>query len=289
MPLNSQIVGEPLPSVEMEVTPRLALAYSAGIGEETDRTYNDVGADFAASPFFCVTPEWQFVISVRNKNIGVTPEEAIRAIHAGQHTEFLSPLKPGRRVRVTGSIVAVRQTRAGALAITRIDVTDLETGKRISSTRSEGLYRGVSVVGGDRAVEEPCVEQPRTLDVARAQETVIPLDRWFAHRYTECAAIWNPIHTEQRVALAAGLPGTIVHGTALWALAGKTIASAYAGGNSHRLKALGGRFSAMVRAGEPITIRHAAIADSPTVIAFVVLNASGHQAISGGVARLAQD
>ncbi|WP_306660385.1 MaoC/PaaZ C-terminal domain-containing protein [Rhodococcus opacus] len=30
--------------------------------------------------------------------------------------------------------------------------------------------------------------------------------------YTECARIWNPIHVDIRVAHAAGLPGTVLHG-----------------------------------------------------------------------------
>ena len=34
------------------------------------------------------------------------------------------------------------------------------------------------------------------------------------HVYTECARIWNPIHTDLAVARAAGLPGPILHGTA---------------------------------------------------------------------------
>ncbi len=289
MPLNSAVAGEPLPAVEMLVTPRMALAYSAGIGEEADAAFDDTSPSFAASPFFCVTPEWQFVIAVRNRSLGVSPEEAIRAVHAGQYTEFLSPLKPGRRVRVTGSIVSIRQTRAGALSTTRMDVTDIDSGTLISTTRSDGMYRGVSVTGGDRVIEPPPADAAVRFDAAKAEETVIPLDRWFAHRYTECANIWNPIHTEQQVALAAGLPGTIVHGTALWALAGKTIAAANSGGDSHRVKALGGRFSAMVKAGTPIAIRHARVAQNPVLVAFSVLNAEGEQAVSGGVARLAQE
>ena len=39
-----------------------------------------------------------------------------------------------------------------------------------------------------------------------------------AHVYTECARIWNPIHTDPEYARAAGLPGIILHGTATLAL-----------------------------------------------------------------------
>jgi acyl dehydratase len=40
-----------------------------------------------------------------------------------------------------------------------------------------------------------------------------------AHVYTECARIWNPIHTDRAVAVRAGLPDIILHGTATLALA----------------------------------------------------------------------
>ena len=214
MPFDSRAVGKPLPAIEMQVTPRMALAYSAGIGEKAEAAYDDTVDGFTALPFFCVSPEWQFVVSARNAQIGVTPQEAIRAVHAAQHTEFRTPLKVGRRVRVTGSIISVRQTRAGALSTTRMDIVDVESGARISSTHSDAIFRGVGVSGGDRLDEQGVEEDPPALDASRAAESVIALDRGFAHRYSECASIWNPIHTERRVALAAGLPDTIVHGTA---------------------------------------------------------------------------
>jgi acyl dehydratase len=287
MPLNSAIVGQTMPDVEMDITVRMILAYSAGIGEAADEAYDDASPGFVASPFFCVTPEWQFVIAARNRSLGLSPEEAIRGVHAGQATEFFGPIRAGTRVRVSGTIAAVRQTRAGALSTTRMDLSDARTGERLATTRSDGMYRGVSVSGGDRSIETSQADMSAFKADGGWTERAIPLDRWFAHRYTECAAIWNPIHTEQKVALAAGLPGTIVHGTALWALAGTTIADAYASGRSSRFRSLAGRFSAMVEAGTPIVVRHARAADD--AVLFSVLNHRGEQAVSAGLARLAKD
>ena len=39
-----------------------------------------------------------------------------------------------------------------------------------------------------------------------------------AHVYSECARIWNPIHTDKKVARQAGLPDILLHGTASLAL-----------------------------------------------------------------------
>ena len=78
------------------------------------------------------------------------------------------------------------------------------------------------------------------------------------HVYTECADIWNPIHTERKVALAAGLPDIILHGTATWALAVREIVSKQLGSDPARLARFSGRCTGMVIPGNDIIVRHAA-------------------------------
>jgi acyl dehydratase len=46
----------------------------------------------------------------------------------------------------------------------------------------------------------------------------VPVAATAGHVYTECARIWNPIHTDPEYAREAGLPGIILHGTATLAL-----------------------------------------------------------------------
>jgi acyl dehydratase len=285
MPLNADIAGRHLPEQEMLVTPRMALAYAAGIGDESDVCYDDERPDFMAHPAFCVTPEWRLVTDSRTRRLGMTHDETIRGVHAGQNTRFIKPIRPGMTLRLSGQVIDVRPTRAGGLVRTRLEIADARSGEALSSTITTAMYRGVDVVGN-------AVHDPSTHDVTEdwtepteSSSTAIPLDRFFAHRYSECADIWNPIHTEQRVAHAAGLRGIIVHGTALWALAGREIIRRYAPGEPWRLSSLNGRFSAMVMAGEPITICHGA-GRRPGEIMFTVLNAAGHEAVSRGIAGL---
>jgi hypothetical protein len=167
----------------------------------------------------------------------------------------------------------------------RID--DLTDGIPISSTLSQAIYRDVAVEGGDWFPSHAQRPTSEFAGLTKWTECEIPLDRWYAHRYSECASIWNPIHTEQSVAHAAGLPGTIVHGTALWALSGRVIAAAHAQGNTLGLTALSGRFTAMVKSGTPVRLRHAPSAHDPRQIVFELLNEQGAAAISSGIARLA--
>jgi acyl dehydratase len=285
MPLNADIAGRRLPEQVMQVTPRMALAYAAGIGDESDVCYDDARPDFMAHPAFCVTPEWRLVTENRTRGMGMTPDETIRGVHAGQNTRFLKPIRPGIAIRLSGEVLDARATKAGALVRTRLDIADDLNGEALSSTITTAMYRGVEVSGPAPRVADVLDVTDEWREPSEVLSVNVPLDRFFAHRYSECADIWNPIHTEQKVAHAAGLPGIIVHGTALWALAGREIISHYAPGEPQRLTSLNGRFSAMVMAGEPITIRHG-IGRHPGEIMFSVLNASGREAVSRGVATL---
>lgn len=283
MPLHADAVGRRLPVQVLRVTPRMALAYTAGIGDESACCADDSHAGFIAHPAFCVTPEWRLVVDNRARGMGLTPDEALRGVHAGQNTNFLTPIRPGADIQISGEIVEVRGTRAGGLVRTRLDISDALSGEALSSTLTSALYRGVAVEGVARAAV-PVEDVTEQWSPAGAWRSVtLALDRLFAHRYSECADIWNPIHTERRVARAAGLPDIIVHGTALWALAGRELIKAYAPDAPDRLSSLNGRFSAMVLAGDPITVRHGRAPDGAVV--FTVLNAAGEEAIARGVAR----
>ncbi len=106
-----------------------------------------------------------------------------------------------------------------------------------------------------------------------------------AHTYTECARIWNPIHTDRAVALSAGLPDIILHGTATLALAVSHIVDEFAGGEPAKVSRLGGRFSAMVLM--PSTIRLQAQRNDDTVF-YQVITEDGQVAISNGFVVLNQ-
>ena len=100
-----------------------------------------------------------------------------------------------------------------------------------------------------------------------------------AHIYTECARIWNPIHTDRQIALAAGLPDIILHGTATLALAVSKLIEEVVG-NPARVRRVGGRFSAMVLMPSVLTlVIHGQRAG---MVGFSVLTDEGKAAFSNG-------
>jgi len=106
--------------------------------------------------------------------------------------------------------------------------------------------------------------------------------------YTECARIWNPIHTDTAVAAHAGLPGLILHGTATLALAVSCILALEAENDPSRVRRIAGRFSAMVLMPSTITVRILTSGATPEgpVVRFEVLNAEGKPAVQHGLMRL---
>jgi acyl dehydratase len=119
-------------------------------------------------------------------------------------------------------------------------------------------------------------------------EVSVPISALAAHVYTECARIWNPVHTDTAVAARAGLPGLILHGTATLALAVSQILRAEAENKPERVRRVAGRFSAMVLMPSQITVNILSrqTATEGDVVRFEVRNSEGALAVSNGLVEL---
>jgi acyl dehydratase len=95
----------------------------------------------------------------------------------------------------------------------------------VSTTDFSALYRGVELAGADRSLEPLADPAAHTKPLPRVGD--IAVSATAAHVYTECARIWNPIHTDVAYARAAGLPDIILHGTATLALSVSRILLAF--------------------------------------------------------------
>jgi len=279
MPICSAAAGCAVEPYDVDVDVRKCLAYAAGMGETADVYFDDARpGGIVAPPAYVVSLEWPASRDIRTTpEFGASPEETRRGVHAVQDTQFHRPIRPGERIRVTGQMVAVRRIKPGALTMTRIDLSTA-SGDPVATTYTTGISRGVEVEGEDRVIEEPPVWEDDTA-AGEWTETVIPIARELPHVYTECADIWNPIHTEREVALAAGLPDIILHGTATWALAVREVIADRFGGNPARLARFTGRFTGMVIPGTDITVRHVATDKGAW---YEVIAADGSKAISDG-------
>ncbi len=290
MPLNSSTVGASAAAIVHDIDERWLMSYAAGLGE-TLPCYLDTlrPGNVIAHPLFPVCFEWPTVVSMRESAsaVGLTHDEAVRSVHATHDLVIHRSPRPGDRLTTRATIVGVERRKPGAFQTMRLDTVDA-AGNPVCTTWQGGLFRDVAVVGEDRfATDAPSA--PRSIEVAAARaEIPIAIAALSAHVYTECARIWNPVHTDIAVAKRAGLPDLILHGTATLALAVSQIVEREADNRPEFVRRVAGRFSAMVLMPSEITVRILAREASPDgdVIRFEVRTAEGKLAVSNGLVGL---
>jgi acyl dehydratase len=107
--------------------------------------------------------------------------------------------------------------------------------------------------------------------------------------YADASGDQNPIHQDDAVARAVGLPGVIAHGMLSFGLLSRAITDWLP--DTGRLRRLGARFSTMVRPGDVVTCKGTvASVDEAAGVAILnvwVENQSGERVLSHGEAEIA--
>jgi acyl dehydratase len=286
MAIPASAAGRESGCATVTVSTRQLMAYAAGIGA-MDACYLDDLRDggILGHPAFCVSLEWPVVSGAEYQSaIGRAPGSPRGAIHVLQDSRFHRPIRAGEPVVTRARIAQVRQTGAGALVTSCVETLDSASGAPLVTSWTGAMFLRETVDGGPATHMEPPELRPDAGVVVPAPARLaLETSPGLAHRYSECAAIWNPIHTERAAARAIGLPDIILHGTCTWALAGQALVQAAAGGDPRRLKRLAGRFKGMVFPGDRLELDYGR--SSPGIWQFAVRTPRGELAITHGVAE----
>ena len=248
MPLNTRMVGETTRAFNHDVDERWIMAYAAGLHDLNPAYLDTQARQIRAHPVFPVCLEWPVILSSRELPgyESATAEEGARGVHAAHDLHLYQPIQAGERLITQATVIGLEAIKPGAAQTTRLDTVN-ETGELVCRTYQLGISRGVAVEGAATHTEQaPPPPVPGSESAERSASFPLEVSAGAAHIYTECARIWNPIHTDRAVALAAGLPDIILHGTATMALAVSRLVDEYLGGDPGRVRRLGGRFAAMV-------------------------------------------
>jgi len=257
--ISSAIVGREAGPDEQRVDKRWLMAYNAALGEVSDKPH----------PLFPVCYEWPATQALR-ESTGLQKINA-RLVHAQHDLTIHRPPHEGK-LFIGGKVVACLQRKPGTLVVFRFEARD-EKGEPVSTTHYGMLYRGVMLEGGDRSTA--------AIDDPPPQERDLPLIGDFSvaatagHVYTECARIWNPIHTDPEYARAAGLPGIILHGTATLALSVSKVLEKL----KIEVKRVRCRFAGMVLMPGTLTVHASRVGDE---VLFETRDANGHPVIERG-------
>ena len=278
MVVPAGIVGVKTPAGQAMVDARWTMAYAASIGDGNDR-YVDTSVIPAVHPMFPVCFEWPVIVdamSVLSAEHGLTAPFG-SMVHAGHVSRQHRPLRPPESLMTSCVIRAVRATRAGVLVVFGLETTD-ESGAPVVSTEESMMLRGETLDGGGPSIGEPSLEIATGGSEPEQWEAVeVAVDRFAAHTYSECARIWNPIHTDSAHAAEHGLPGIILHGTATAARALTVVVNGALDGDPTRVTGMSCRFTSMVLMPNTLIIRHGLTGETVSVS---VINSSGDEAIS---------
>jgi acyl dehydratase len=257
MPLTTEMIGAQTPAITHNVDLRWVMAYAAAIRDLNPAYVDTTCAGLVMGhPLFPVCLEWPAILASRELPgfEACSAAERSRGVHAAHDLHIYQPLVAGEVYETQATITDLQQIKPGAAQTLRLDTRDSH-GELVCRTWQLTIQRQVSVV---EVVYHHPVEPFTRIDFmppALPEKTpgdevnrhyVMAVEAGAAHIYTECARIWNPIHTDKAFALAAGLPGIILHGTATLAMAVTRVVNELLEGQPDRVNRIGGRFTGMV-------------------------------------------
>ena len=274
-------VGHRTVAHSFEVTTRRIQAYAASVRDTNPRYFDDLrDGGLIGHPALAFSFQW----NSRARPDRSPPPRAAAGVHAWTDLRIERPFLEGDVITSQGEAVSVEQVASGVLSVDRYRMTDAD-GALVAELDMGGIALG-GTLDGD-ATPAPDLQLPK-VEVASeplwVEEIEIPGDA--AQIYTECAQIYNPIHTERRVALDAGLPDIILHGSATQAMAISAIVDRVLDGDAARVRRFYAQNRAMVLMDATITVRGlgtAALDDGSLVVRFDVRTADGAPALDRGV------
>jgi acyl dehydratase len=269
---------------EFKVEAARTTAYAAA----TNDTNPKHTAGELAPPLFAVVPVWEAIgLAVARVT---SPDVLMRVVHGEQDIRFHRPIVPGDLLRSRAAPIGVGVRGSGTTVAVKTESRD-EAGDLVNEQYFTLFFRGVSDgEGGGRMAPEHklTAELKATPPIAQATH-LVDADQTF--RYADASGDRMPIHLDDAVARAMGLPGIIVHGLCTMAFAGRAVVEELAGGDSARLRRLAVRFSRPVLPGQAVTTHlydAGAAADGERVhaYAFETVNPEGQAAIKDGWAEV---
>ena len=281
MRIPASVVGTRAGPREETVDARWLMAYAAALGEDAPEYFDTTRPEgVLAHPLFPVCYEWPLAFDLRAMT--VSDEIAVRGVHATHRLVLHRPPRAGDGLSTTATVTGLERRSPGAYLVLRMETVD-SLGRPVTTTDYGSLYLGVDC---DTSLSPLGREQGEgwSGEWSPSWSTQITISPTLAHVYTECARIWNPIHTDRAVALGAGLPDVILHGTATLALAISQTLRRDPRGAATPVRSIACRFGAMVRLPSRVTVRGQNLVSSAEgpLVRFDALAEDGRPAVRDG-------
>ena len=230
---------------------------------------------------FAIVPVFQSLVEPALKV--VPPSLLGKILHGEQDFRFHRALSPGDRLVARGKMTGFEGLPNGTRAAVYLETRD-EQGELVNEQYVTFFVRGfddgrkVGELSPEHRFAEALREQAPVLDVTQR------IDEDQTYRYAEASGDPMPIHVDEEIARAAGLPGIIAHGFCVLAFTSWAILQELGESDVRRLRRLAVRFSKPVLPGQEIHTR--AWASDGAAYAFET-TVDGTAVLRDGLAELA--
>lgn len=266
-------------TIEHEVDDRWLLAFAASIKDTRPEVFDvERTSGLVGHPVFPVCIEWP-LIEHGAPGIELSTSTLRLGLHVSHHIQIHAQIRPGQRLRtIAAPYLAEPRTNASLIATTFNTYSD--AGELLVTSFVYTLYPRVRLLGirPAPAHAHSFAEKPG-IDLTPIEKFSVAASD--AILYTECARIWNPIHTDIRVARAAGLPDTVLHGTATLARAVTAVCRSEYTHDNPMITQVGCHFAGQVFPGTSLTVNAAPRTEG--TISFEVRTDTGTSVISDGL------
>jgi acyl dehydratase len=261
---------------------RATMAYASGINDVNPKYFDDLRPQgLAVHPCIAFSLQWASRFRLDQK---VDPKVASFGVHASTDLRLYRPFHSGESITTQGELIQKKQIPPGVYNVERYRMV-ASNGDLVAELYYNGITRGGKLSGPDAIVDdEPAPPIIETTNAEPLWIKKVAVGLHAGQQYTECARIYNPIHTEPSVAKAAGLPGIILHGSATKAIALTAVVNQCLDGDPTRVTRLSGQLRGMVLMDTQISIEGVAIeeVENEVRVSFRVINEQGELAISNG-------
>ncbi len=244
MPLNFDLAGKRYPAATTTITSEQIAAYADASGDPHPQ--HQPGEGQVASAIFPVVPAFALLgAATMDPELGI--DNPLMIVHGEQRFRYHRPIRPGDELTLQPVLESVNDKGKHATFVTRVDMTDA-AGDLVNEQWATILVRGGGS-GASRAKDESAkASEPPS---GQQFTQTVPVD--MPQRYAAASGDHNPIHLDDAVAQAVGLPGVINHGLGTLSLVTGGLVAELCGGDVTRLEELACRFTAMVSPGDELT------------------------------------